>query len=174
MKGIGLYNQNILRICARVVLLVLCTMYILIVASAALRSLSTASAGEKLVVITCLQPTKTFCICLFVFSRWETGRHNNQFSSQISSLTDYQRWILDLQYFQLVTLGDFRQKCPCLDIKKSHFWWNEITDITFTLPKFPKNVAIGFWIERFASFSEILVNFHFFAFLGIFLPFLEC
>ena len=34
--------------------------------------------------------------------------------------------------------------CPTLGIQKWHFRWNEITDTACTLPKFPKNVRIGF------------------------------
>ena len=42
-----------------------------------------------------------------------------------------------------------------------------------TLPKFPKKIWIGFWIERFAPFGEIVASFHFIAFLGCFRPFFQ-
>ena len=61
-------------------------------------------------------------------------------------------------------IGDFGPKCSNLGIQKWHFRWPEITDTTCTLPKFLKYVGIGFLIERFATFDEIVADFHFLAF----------
>ena len=38
----------------------------------------------------------------------------------------------------------------------------------------PKNVEICFWIECFATFSDILAYFHYLAFLGCFFAVLQC
>ena len=55
------------------------------------------------------------------------------------------------------------------------FRWNKITWTAFTLPKFPKNVGIGFWIECFVPFSELLddIPFLYFCFGCILIPMLR-